>query len=327
MNTPKVSICIISYNHAAFLPMTIESALAQSYRNFEIVIVDDGSTDDSLAIAENYAAQHANIRVFTHPKHVNRGISATINLTIEKSRGEYIAILGSDDAFFDYTVSEQVDFLEMRSEVGMVCGIAQIIDEKGNRLPQTFGEDIWSKPDYLNQMFWGNKVSAPTVMMRRSCYEDIGLYDESLAYSDWEMWLRILLLSDWKVGFINRPLALYRIHSQNISLNKSLNVNYERNLQVLLNVEQKVNKSQTRIDESTYSSLKDLVSVAILNTFYLSAEEGRMSKAAYHLWTYLKRSPGAVLHPRRLVSIIYRTAQGCGRAMFAGRQLMPAQKS
>ena len=327
MSSPKVSICIISYNHAAFLPTTIESALAQSYRDFEIVIVDDGSTDGSLAIAEGFAAKHPNVRVFTHPNHINKGISATCNLVIEKAQGEYLALLGSDDAFFEYTIAEQVSFLENHPENGMVCGIAQYIDENGERLPETFGEDIWSKPDYLNSMFWGNKVSAPTVMMRQRCYEEVGLYDETLAYSDWEMWLRLLILSDWKIGFINKPLALYRVHSQNVSLNKSLNVNYERNLQVLLNIEQKVDESAVEVDSSTHSSLKALVGVATLNTFYLSAEEGRMSKAAKHLSNYLKRNPTDLLRPRRIVSIIYRTAKGCGRAIFADRQLLTPQKN
>ena len=327
MSLPKVSICIISYNHAAFLPTTIESALAQSYEDFEIVLVDDGSSDGSLAIAESYAAKHPNFRVFTHPNHINKGISATINLTIEKSSGEYISILGSDDAFFDYTITEQAKFLDNNSEAGMVCGISQFIDADGNRLPQTFGEDIWSKPDFLNTMFWGNRVSAPTVMMRRRCYEEVGLYDETLAYSDWEMWLRLLLLSEWKVGFIDKPLALYRVHDENVSLNKSLIVNYKRNLQVLLKIEQKVDKSPVGVDSLKCSSLKKLVAVGVLNTFYLSAEEGRMTEAAHYFSTYLKRNPKDILRPRRFVSIIYRTMQGFSRSIFTVKQQLPAQKN
>lgn len=327
MSLPKVSICIISYNHAAFLPTTIESALAQSYQDFEIVIVDDGSTDGSLAIAESYAAKHPAVKVFTHLNHINCGISATCNLVIEKARGEYLAWLGSDDAYFNYSISEQVSFLENHPENGMVCGIAQFIDENGKWLPQTFGEDIWSKPDFLDNMLWRNRVSAPTVMMRRRCHEEIGLYDENLVYSDWEMWLRLLILSDWKIGFINKPLALYRVHSENVSLNNSSNVNYERNLQVLLRLEQKVDESAVEVDSSTHSSLKELVGVATLNTFYLSAEEGRMSKAFQHLSSYLKRNPTDLLRPRRFVSVLYRTIQGCSRAVFPDRQVLTPQKN
>jgi glycosyltransferase involved in cell wall biosynthesis len=327
MSSPKVSICIISYNHAAFLPTTIESALAQSYRDFEIVIVDDGSTDGSLAIAESYAAKHSAVKVFTHLNHINRGISATCNLVIEKARGEYLAWLGSDDAYFDYSIAEQVGFLEDHPENGMVCGIAQFIDENGKWLPQKFGEDIWSKPDFLDNMLWRNRVSAPTVMMRRRCHEEIGLYDENLVYSDWEMWLRLLLLSDWKIGFINKSLALYRVHGKNISLNKTSDVNYKRNLQVLLNIEQKVDQSEIAIDSSIYSSLKGFVATAILNLFYLSAEEGRMSEAARHLSDYVKRNPTDLLRPRRFVSVLYRTIQGCSRAIFPDRQVLTPQKN
>lgn len=87
MHDPKVSICVPSYNHARFLPMALESALAQTYDDFEVVVVDDGSTDDSLAVAQSYAARHpSKVRVFTHPGHRNRGISETVNLAFEKAR-------------------------------------------------------------------------------------------------------------------------------------------------------------------------------------------------------------------------------------------------
>lgn len=326
MSIPKISVGIISYNHAKFLPTTVESVLVQAYENFEILIVDDGSTDDSLAIAESYAAKHSNVRVFTHPGHVNKGISATCNLAVEKAQGDYINILGSDDAYYDYTLREQVNFLEAHPEKGMVCGIAQCINETGELLPRTVGEDIWSKPDCLDTMFWSNKVSAPTVMVRRECYEKVGLYAQELAYSDWEMWLRILLFSDWQIGFIDKPLAFYRVHSENVSLNNPLMVNYDRNLQVLLNLEQTSDKNETHIESSKYQLLKELTAVATLNIFYLSAEEGRISEAGRYLSKYLKRNPKDVLRPRRFVSIFYRMAQGMTRAMFPGKLYSSAQE-
>jgi CDP-glycerol glycerophosphotransferase len=87
---PAVSICIPSYNHAAYLRQSIESALAQTYRDLEVVIVDDGSRDGSLAIAEEYARRHPDrVRVFTHPGHANAGIGATANRGIAEMRGRY----------------------------------------------------------------------------------------------------------------------------------------------------------------------------------------------------------------------------------------------
>jgi glycosyltransferase involved in cell wall biosynthesis len=87
---PRVSVCVPSYNHARYLPDTIESVLGQTYRDFEVVVVDDGSTDDSLAIAESYAARHPDrVRVFTHPGRRNLGISETVNLAARLSRGEF----------------------------------------------------------------------------------------------------------------------------------------------------------------------------------------------------------------------------------------------
>lgn len=140
-----------------------------------------------------------------------------------------------------------------------------------------------------------------------------------MTYSDWEMWLRILLFSEWKIGFINEPLALYRVHSENVSLNKPLIVNYDRNLQVLLNLERESNRDETTIESLKYDLLKEITGIATLNIFYLSAEEGRFSEASRYLSKYLKRNPKDILRPRRVVSVFYRMAQGLTKAMFPSR--------
>src|SRR3954470_14585541 len=112
-STPEVSICIASYNHARFLPATIESALSQTYQNIEIIIVDDGSTDDSLAIAESYSYRYpALVKVFTHPDGGNHGIAATSNLAFRKSTGRYWSGLGSDDEFCPQKTERQLNYLK-----------------------------------------------------------------------------------------------------------------------------------------------------------------------------------------------------------------------
>jgi len=110
---PRVSVCIPSYNYAAYLPEAIESILAQTYLDFEIIVVDDASKDNSQAVAEDYARRYPNkVRIFTHPGRVNKGVSATCNLAIEKSRGEYLAWLGSDDVWYPEKLARQVDELD-----------------------------------------------------------------------------------------------------------------------------------------------------------------------------------------------------------------------
>src|SRR5437868_6123302 len=115
----KVSITIPSYNHVRFLPATLESILAQTYKNFEVVIVDDGSRDGSLQVAQEYAARQPGlIRVLTHPGHENRGVSAAVNLAFENISGEYWMGIPSDDTMYPDKLERQVEFLDKHPEVG-----------------------------------------------------------------------------------------------------------------------------------------------------------------------------------------------------------------
>jgi glycosyltransferase involved in cell wall biosynthesis len=268
MNSTKVTVGIISYNHAEYLPFTIESVLAQTYHNIEIVIVDDGSNDESLQIAQKYAQKHSQISVYTHPNNINKGISATCNLAIEKSSGNYIALLGSDDAFYPDTIEEQVNLLGDSEEVGIVCGIAEHINQFGEMLNEKSGQDIWSSPNYFEQMVLRNRITAPTVMVRRACYETVGGYNLNVINNDYEMWLRILTFTDWRVGFINKPLALYRRHSTNVSLNQSNLVNLERSLLVLREIEKQCVKNKCFSEK--YRLIKNEIGKKELKLFRLN---------------------------------------------------------
>ena len=229
-HNPRVSICIPSYNHARFLQTALESALSQTYQDFEIVVVDDGSTDDSLRIATDYAARHPSIvQVFSHPDRGHQGISATVNLAFKKSRGEYWCGLPSDDVFYPYKLEEQVAFLETHRDIGFVYGYAATIDEAGHLLPEIMGADISASPDPVARLISGNAIWGMTVLARRDCVEKVGLHDETLVYSDWDLWIRIL--AHYKVGFMNRPLAMWRIHSNNTSIgNPSMILQYSMDL-------------------------------------------------------------------------------------------------
>ncbi|HJR05816.1 MAG TPA: glycosyltransferase [Pyrinomonadaceae bacterium] len=217
--TPKVSISIPSYNHAGFLAAAIESVLTQTYQNIELIIVDDGSTDGSLQIAEDYAARHpSRIKVFTHPNHQNRGISATVNLGWEKSTGEYWSGLPSDDMLYPNKVEEQVAFMETHPEIGWVYCYAHFVNGDGRRRPEwgLFGTDITRAPSPLERLIEGNVIPGMTALMRRSFVERIAPHDETLIYSDWDFWVR--LVAHAPVAFLPRALVKYRVHSYNTSV-------------------------------------------------------------------------------------------------------------
>jgi alpha-1,3-rhamnosyltransferase len=236
---PKVSICIPSYNHAPFLCAALDSALSQTYRNIEIIVADDGSTDDSLAIAESYAARHpALIRVLTHPGRRNLGVAATANLAFRESRGEYWSGLCSDDVLYPEKTEEEVKYLQRHQEVEWVYSYADYMDQNGETLPGLFGRDISNVASPLEILIVGNTIPAMTVMARRECFEKIGRERQDLVYSDWELWIR--MAAHYRLGFIARSLVKYRIHDYNSSVGIESLENIRRGLQVLDSISENI---------------------------------------------------------------------------------------
>lgn len=119
----RVSVIVIFLNEERFLREAIHSVLAQTYQGWELLLVDDGSTDGSTALAKRYAAQHvAEIRYLEHPGHANRGMSASRNLGIAQARGEFVLFLDGDDVIVPTTLEDQVTFMDAYPEVGTVYG-------------------------------------------------------------------------------------------------------------------------------------------------------------------------------------------------------------
>lgn len=282
---PKVSVCIPSYNHARYLPMSLESALAQTYRDFEIILVDDGSTDGSLEIAERYAARHPDlIKVYTHPNKVNRGISETGNLAYAKSSGEYWCGLCSDDAWLPDKLAREVEVLNNNPEIGFVYGLAQVIDENGDKVPHgVIGKDISGDADPLASVIRNNPIPALTVMMRRACYEQVGLHEEGLVYSDWELWLRVM--AHWKVGFVNEPLALYRVHSYNTSIGIKPEIHLQYSVAAMVALDRKAAEVGGLL---ATPRIRALLSLQASYFFYYLSEE---AQAAQHLRAAFELDP------------------------------------
>jgi glycosyltransferase involved in cell wall biosynthesis len=229
---PKVSVCVASYNHARFLPATLESVIKQTYPNVEVVIVDDGSRDSSLQIANDYCQRYPDrVRLFTHSNHSNRGISETLNLATEMATGEFWSCLGSDDVLYPDKLERQVTFLMQNSSVDWVYGFGHFINDQGRRLSGLFGIDITQDRCPIETLILGNRIPAMTVLARRGCIEKVGNHNKTLLYSDWEFWIR--MLANHKAGFIARPLVQYRIHGSNVSLGVERKENWKRGLAVM----------------------------------------------------------------------------------------------
>src|SRR2546428_10012786 len=126
-NQPFVSVIIIFWNADRFIAEAIESVFAQTYRAWELLLVDDGSSDCSTTIARSYSERDPqHVRYLEHPGHANRGMSASRNLGIDHAGGEYIALLDADDVWFTHTLEEQVGILERaHPDVAMLYGPIQ----------------------------------------------------------------------------------------------------------------------------------------------------------------------------------------------------------
>src|SRR5207302_6495375 len=121
--TPEVSVITIFLNGERFLDDAVQSVLAQTFSNWELLLLDDGSTDRSAEIAHCCVAAHpGRVRYLAHPNHENRGMSATRNLGIQHARGKYIAFIDADDVWVPHKLADQVRILEAHPEVGLVCG-------------------------------------------------------------------------------------------------------------------------------------------------------------------------------------------------------------
>lgn len=235
--TPEVSLCIPSYNCGRWLAAAIDSALAQAGAELEVVVAEDGSTDDSLEIARSFAQRDARVRVVTHPEHRNHGTGATHNLALRGARSQLLGWLGSDDRLLPGALAAQLARLQDRPELGFVYGRARLIDERGEATGASRGGDVTACRDPLARLLRGNPIPACTVLLRRECLERVGEFDETLIYCDWELWLRVV--AHWRCGYLARPLAEYRVHGGNLSLGVPRDVHARRSIEALERLREK----------------------------------------------------------------------------------------
>lgn len=303
MPDPLVTIAIPSYNHARWLPEAIESALGQTYANVEIVIVDDGSTDDSLAIARRYADAHPErVRVFTHPGQERRGIAATANRGVEEARGVYVSALSSDDVLLPDKLERQVELLEADPALVFVYGHTRAIDEDGAPLPSygVLGEDISRDRRPLERLLQWNPVPGIASLVRRDALLRLlpDLQREELVYSDWHLW--IALVARGRVGFVERVVALSRIHRANTSVGIPIAVDREHSLAVLDLVAAEADEIGGALAEPQTRALLQL-ELALRRH-----ERGDLAIAAGHLEHAVAADPALGDDPRRLSAWLQR---------------------
>jgi glycosyltransferase involved in cell wall biosynthesis len=193
---PLVSVVIASYNHAAYINDTINSVLTQTYQNFEIVITDDGSTDNSLNVIKNFTDPR--IKIFEFKK--NQGACTAINHSIINSSGYYIAVMNSDDVWDSKKLEIQVSYLQNNKNIDAVFSNAEFLDENLNAIPlnerpyffEVFNQKNKPMSKWLESFFFeGNCLCHPSILIKKSCYDKLGLYNNRYRQlPDFDMWIR-----------------------------------------------------------------------------------------------------------------------------------------
>lgn len=216
MNYPLVSVIIPAYHAQDFIGQTIESVIKQSYPNWEMLIVDDGSTDGTREVVEKYLADSRIKYLYQE----NQERAAARNLGIRHACGKYIAFLDADDLWLPAKLSLQVAYLNQHAEVGLCFTHHNLINSQGLPLGRQ-AINFVSGPDQFYRLLTGNFIPNSTVIVPRFVLDKVGLFDESLpafGSEDWDMWLRIARFHP--IHFMDQPLILYRVHKSNTSLER-----------------------------------------------------------------------------------------------------------
>jgi glycosyltransferase involved in cell wall biosynthesis len=220
----KVSVIIPAYNRSAYLGEAIQSVLDQTFQDFELIVIDDGSTDNTKEIVKGFL--DTRVRYLYQE---NSGVSSARNMGIKAANGEYIAFLDSDDIWLPENLELKVNLLDSRPDVGLVCSDAYVVD---NSTKATFGR-FWGKNRFkysgnprkvtrhpLKDLLYRNCFIMPqATMIRSQVFTAVGGFDESLPTSeDWDLFVRIV--QRFPIEVIDTPLLKIRRHSTSLSKNK-----------------------------------------------------------------------------------------------------------
>lgn len=215
MRNPKISVVMPVYNTEKYLAEAIESILNQTFKDFEFIIIDDGSTDKSLDIIKRYALKDDRIKIISR---MNKGITKSLNEGIAFAQGEYIARMDSDDISLPQRFEKQVKFLDKNKKVVALGTKILFIDYKGRPLIDVlFGK----KHDKIEQAFLdgkGGAIAHPSVMMRKKVLLSTGCYNNFKYAQDFDLFLRLAEVG--KLGNLDKVLLKYRFHNLMIGSTK-----------------------------------------------------------------------------------------------------------
>jgi glycosyltransferase involved in cell wall biosynthesis len=209
---PLVSVVVPCYNHEKYVEECILSIVNQTYKNIELIVIDDGSKDNSVEIIKKLSDKFG----FYFEAQKNMGLTATLNKSIPITKGKYICFLASDDYWPLDKIEKQIQVMERNSNVAVAYGIQQDVSING-QLGRITKANYKSGNIFKELLTWEFAIPALTAMIRKEVFEDVGSYDEALPIEDFYMWLKIA--DKYRFEFIDSILGYYRIVPGSLSKN------------------------------------------------------------------------------------------------------------
>jgi len=279
VTTVSVSVIIPTYNHAAFLSEALESVFAQTSHPLEIIVVDDGSTDETAEVLRAYEGR---IRVLSQS---NRGVAAARNAGAPLASGDLLAFLDADDAWLPAKLERQVARFDGEPEIGLVhCGVAEVDGRDRQLKARLDGMEGWVSTEML--LFRRGVIlgGGSAAVVRRAAFLDVGGFDDALSTSaDWDLYYRIA--RRYPVGFVPEVLVRYRIHGGN--MHKNLDVMRRDMLAAYSKVFSEQDPELQRLRRSAYGGLHAMLA----GSFFRVGEYRRFAR---HAAASLASRPGQV---------------------------------
>lgn len=311
---PRVSVVVPACNAERFIKSTLATALGQTLRDIEVIVIDDGSKDQSAAVVRGVIAQDSRVRLIEQE---NTGLAGARNRGIRESRGGLIAFLDHDDLWHPDKLALQVALLDSQPLAGLASCYSAVIDEEHKCLGWRFGGNA-NGIVYDEVLVWDMISGGSVALIRRAAFDVVGLFDESLPMrSDWDMWIRIAR----HFHFATVPRTLVGYTRSKLSLSRG----YDRMAEAGQSVLEKASRADPEFNgyRLRFCRARDLFAVACVCTI-----DGEISQA----WNYLRRSlaltPTPVLTSRRRCALVmmlilrtvlpasmFRSALGAGNAV------------
>lgn len=225
-NEPFVSVVIPCYNHEKYVEQSLNSVFNQTYKNIELIVVDDGSSDNSVAVVKRIKEKHD----FTFITQENMGVCKTLNKAISLSKGKYVAVLASDD-YWDVTkIEKQVNCLEENNDSEFCFTQAVEFDDKNIKSDKIFPKKIKTE-NILNKVFLSQHAPAGSIMFTRSLYDNLAGFDDNLKMEDWDFIIRSAAVTE--LSAVKEPLLYYRSHETNIMKTRQRTETYKQKVLLL----------------------------------------------------------------------------------------------